>query len=203
MANSQSKFRFWSAVCYPENMVPDWEETIGDILQIPYAYAFHDSPLDLKGDKPHVHLILCWSGPTTRNCALQMANLLSLPGLTCCSTVQFVSNIEHMYNYLIHDTDDCRRKGKYLYPASSRHEGNGFDVHFLRTVDTSDKLRIRNEIRNLIFAERIDNFALLDLACGSFPDSDLYVSVLHDSAYYFQRICDGVYQLKRNGYFEK
>lgn len=29
------KARFWTGVLYPENMRPDWEEVIGDVLQNP------------------------------------------------------------------------------------------------------------------------------------------------------------------------
>jgi hypothetical protein len=31
------KARFWTGVLYPENMRPDWEEVIGDVLQNPYV----------------------------------------------------------------------------------------------------------------------------------------------------------------------
>ena len=33
-----------------------------------------------------------------------------------------------LYNYLIHDTDSCRKQGKYLYKVEDRICGNGFDI---------------------------------------------------------------------------
>lgn len=32
------------------------------------------------------------------------------------------------YDYLIHDTDKCRKLGKHQYDPSERITGNGFDI---------------------------------------------------------------------------
>ena len=42
------KARFWTGVLYPENMRPDWEEVIGDVLQNPYVYCKHTRTRMLK-----------------------------------------------------------------------------------------------------------------------------------------------------------
>lgn len=76
-----NKARYWWAVLYPENMVPDWESRIGDIVQVPYAYAAHTLDKDSKSEhrKDHVHLILVFGNTTTYKHAMEVFNLLSAP----------------------------------------------------------------------------------------------------------------------------
>lgn len=42
------KARYWVGVLYPENMIMDWEVSIGDILQLPFAYCLHNADQDQK-----------------------------------------------------------------------------------------------------------------------------------------------------------
>ena len=44
------KARFWVGVLYPENMREDWQENIGDIVQLPYAYCCHTQDKDSKSE---------------------------------------------------------------------------------------------------------------------------------------------------------
>lgn len=129
------KKRVYSAILYLENLHPDWQDRVESVLQLPSAYAIHDHPADLRSEKkPHVHLIVQWFGPVTSKNALGTINdALSAPGCVCCSTVQSVNSVRHMYNYLIHASSDAVRKGKYLYPEEARVSCNGF-----RISDNSD-----------------------------------------------------------------
>ena len=36
------KARYWTGVCYPENMRDDWKELVEDLLGVPTAYCVHD-----------------------------------------------------------------------------------------------------------------------------------------------------------------
>ena len=64
----ETKVKLWEGICYPENMLDDWQEEIDDILQVPFAYAIHDIDHDQKSKqrKTHVHIIVVWGGNTTR-----------------------------------------------------------------------------------------------------------------------------------------
>ena len=199
------KYPQWSGILYPENMISDWKDVIGDQLQLPYCYCVHDRDLDHDGDsrKLHLHLIVVWRGPTTLAAALRLFNRLSAPGKICCSTAEPVSDIRHMYNYLIHDTDDCRKKSKFLYSSSDRVSGNGFDIGFLEQLTSADKEQILFDIRDMIHSNHISNFALLDLACASTDRPSAYLEVLRCNSHYFQRLLDGVFQLDRAGYYAK
>ena len=73
------KRKYWSVVLYPENMVDDWQDSIGDRLQIPYCYAIHDQDVDSESNerKVHVHLILAFSNTTTYNNACSVLSSLN------------------------------------------------------------------------------------------------------------------------------
>ena len=146
------KKRQFSFILYLENLREDWIDALESDLQLPCAYAVHDSPEDLGVNKPHVHLIVCWAGPVTDKCALDLINsTLSAPDCKCCSTLQAVNNLSYMYQYLVHASSDAIRKGKYRYPDSVRVCLNGF------SVDSSE-----------------DDSAFIDFALDLIVDNDLH-----------------------------
>ena len=126
----ETKVKLWEGICYPENMRDDWQDEIDDILQVPFAYAVHDIDHDQKSKqrKTHAHVIVVWGGNTTRKAIINVLNRLSADGKKCCSSAEPINNIRHAYDYLIHDTASCRKKGKELYPVEARIEGNNFDI---------------------------------------------------------------------------
>ena len=78
----ETKVKLWEGICYPENMLDDWQEEIDDILQVPFAYAIHDIDHDQKSKqrKTHVHIIVVWGGNTTRKAIINVLNRLSADG---------------------------------------------------------------------------------------------------------------------------
>ena len=118
----ETKVKLWEGICYPENMRDDWQDEIDDILQVPFAYAVHDIDHDQKSKqrKTHAHVIVVWGGNTTRKAIINVLNRLSADGKKCCSSAEPINNIRHAYDYLIHDTASCRKKGKELYPVEAR-----------------------------------------------------------------------------------
>lgn len=51
----ETKVKLWEGICYPENMLDDWQEEIDDILQVPFAYAIHDIDHDQKSKQRKTH----------------------------------------------------------------------------------------------------------------------------------------------------
>lgn len=136
------------AILYIENMVLNWEEIIGDIVAVPYAYAIHNADLDTKSRhrKDHVHLIIVWNGPTTLNAVIAVCNKLSAEGKICCSTAEPIHNISHAYDYLVHDTETCIKQGKVQYPDSARITGNSFDIGSYEQLSVADKQAMLKEL---------------------------------------------------------
>ena len=155
-----SNARFWTAVLYPENMLEDWETDIGDIVQLPYAYCVHDTDTDTQSEhrKDHVHIILAFPNTTTFNHAKSVFDLLSAPGKVALNTIQRCINIRASYNYLIHDTETCRKKCKYLYDSSCRITGNNFDIGAYEQLDLNIKNEMLKELCDMIIREGFINF---------------------------------------------
>lgn len=199
-----TKARYWTAVCYPENMRPDWKECIGEVLQIPYAYVVHDK--DLDGDeedrKIHVHIIGVWNGPTTYKVALQLFQLLSADGVKCCNTCQKVQNIRYMYNYLIHDTEDAKKKKKYQYPQTERITGNNFDIGNFEQMSMDDVDRMAEEIEDLIIEMSIDNYRALHLYVKNNLDKE-YKKIIRRYSSHFERLCRGNFLYRQREYAER
>ena len=154
----ETKVKLWEGICYPENMLDDWQEEIDDILQVPFAYAIHDIDHDQKSKqrKTHVHIIVVWGGNTTRKAIINVLNRLSADGKRCCSSAEPVNNIRHAYNYLIHDTASCRKKEQGTVPSRSPHRGTT-STSGSRQLSTKDKQDMLFELVGFIMVEVRDH----------------------------------------------
>lgn len=164
-----NKARYWTAVLYPENMVAGWEQKIGDLVQVPFAYALHSSDVDLKSEhrKDHIHLILAFSNTTTYKHALGVFKLLGEKAVNHCEAV---INIRHCYDYLIHDTETARKQGKELYSPDARITGNNFDIGSYEQISTADKKRMLKDLCDYIIEMKICNLA--DFYIGAMQNFD-------------------------------
>lgn len=182
------KARYWCAILYPENMIDTWQDDIAHILQKPACYGIHDKDLEKDGSprKEHIHLMLPFDGPTTLKNVLTIANKLSKPGMTCCSTAEVINDMRYMYNYLLHDTDDARKKHKYQYDKSNRVCVNGFDIGVYEQLSLQEKVEMTRELCDLIIEKRFVNL----------NDFYAYVSANYDSKYF------EIYEAK-NSVFER
>lgn len=195
---SFGKNRQWCAILYNENMCPNWQDQIENLVQLPFAYCVHDKGLLLEdGDhrKVHTHLILVWPAPTTFKHASEVFNRLSAEGKRCFSTIEPVYNARRMYDYLIHDTDDCRKKGKYAFSPSERITGNLYDIGAYAQVSMTEKNEAFDKLTDLVFAHEVENYADFILqARAEFPDEwDLIRDVIRGYSGYFERLIKGVY----------
>lgn len=190
----ETKVKLWEGICYPENMRDDWQDEIDDILQVPFAYAVHDIDHDQKSKqrKTHAHVIVAWGGNTTRKAIINVLNRLSADGKKCCSSAEPINNIRHAYDYLIHDTASCRKKGKELYPVEARIEGNNFDIGQLEQLSTKDKQDMLFELVGFIMCERFETINdFTAAALREFPEQYREIIVGYNSI--LERYCRGNY----------
>lgn len=189
-----NKARFWTAVLYPESMIENWEDELPYIIQYPYAYCLHDRCVDSKGNprKPHIHIMVAYGNTTTYNSAYDMFQELC----TCeLGKIERVKNVRYMYDYLIHDTDDCYKKGKILYKPSERICGNGFDIGAYEQISASDKAEMCKELGNCITEMGFTNFsAFYRYVCQNYDDK--YFDILMSNSGFFDRIIRGVFYEK-------
>lgn len=195
------KARFWTGVLYPENMKEDWEIAIGDIVQYPYAYCKHSQDKDSKSEhrKDHVHLILAFPNTTTYKHALSVFSLLSAEGKKALNKVEAVIGIRNVYDYLIHDTETCRKQGKELYPKEARITGNNFDIGAFEQLGTAEKNEMFIALSNAIKDNNIVNYMdFYEHVVTTYEDMN-YIEVMRCYSSHFQRMCDGNYQKWQQG----
>lgn len=190
------KARFWTAVLYQENMRDKWQEDIGDIVQTPYAYCCHTQDKDSKSEhrKDHVHVILAFPNTTTYKHAMNVFGLLSAEGKQALNKCEAVIGIRNVYDYLIHDTDDCRKKGKELYPTEARITGNNFDIGAYEQLGTAEKnemfLEMGEAIRDYGFTNYMDFY---EYVVDTYEDIN-YIEVMRTYSSHFERLTKGNYQ---------
>ena len=190
-----TKARYWVGIGYPENMQPNWREALGEILQLPYAYCVHDKDKDGDGDerKVHVHLMVAFPNTTTYKAAVGVFAGLSAPGKTAFNTVQKVHNVRFMYNYLIHDTEDSRKKHKHQYDPRERITGNGFDIGNYEQLSLDEKESLLVELEKLIYREGLYNYAdFYNIVLTEYPPE--FKQVVRGNSGHFSRLLRGVWQ---------
>lgn len=224
--------RYWVGVGWIENLREDWQEVIGEVLQLPYCYIVHDQDLDKAGQlrKPHMHLIVAWPNTTTAKNALNVFRGLDRLDLgeladqsdpdddqleissdqkkphkpTAFNKVQVIYGMRFMYNYLIHDTDRCKSEGKHLYQPEERITGNGFDVGFLEQLSVDEKNECIREMVDYIKDEKLVNYLELYESMMKKDRATVYLEVLKSNVAFFKAILTGNWQrITRAEYYPK
>lgn len=184
------KARYWTAVLYPESMIDNWELHVADILQHPCCYCVHDKDLNNKFSehrKTHVHFVIAFPNTTTYNSVLKLFKKLS----STCSYVEEVINIRYIYDYLIHDTDTCKKQNKYLYSTDERIELNNFDIGSYVQISKQERMDLWHTMRTYVIKNRITHY--IDFECvvlDLFPNYSDYVvlEVLKENSSYIERL---------------
>lgn len=191
--------RFFWAIMYPENMLENWQDKISEIVQKPYAYCIHDKDLEKEDRqeerKKHVHIILAWKNNTTINSALKVFQKLNAEGKQAIAfggVIEKCDEIDWCYNYLIHDSDDARRKGKYQYDKKERITGNNFDIGAYVQLNKNDKIQMTKELCDLILNNNVTNYVdFYKLVVSNYDDS--YFDILTSNTSLFRELIKGNY----------
>lgn len=199
------KARFWTGVLYPENMREDWKEVIGDTLQYPYAYCQHSQDKDSKSEhrKDHVHLIVAFPNTTTYKHALNVMDQLSAEGKKAINKCEAVIGIRNVYDYLIHDTEDCRKKGKEQYDPSERITGNNFDIGAYEQLGTAEKNEMFLEMGEAIREHGFTNYMdFYEYVVDTYEDMN-YIEVMRAYSSHFERLTRGNHHKWEQGRLQK
>lgn len=195
------KSRYWVAIMYLENMIDEWQDKIAELLQVPFAYCIHDKDLEKDGKTPrktHVHVMIAYTaGTTTQKNALNIFKQLEKQGCSAIpnDVIQQVFSVRNQYDYLIHDTEDCKKKHKHLYDKADRVTGNGFDIGIYEQISTADKLRMKKELANVICENEFTNYMkFYKYVVSNFDDE--YFDIMSTHTSFFKELVKG-------NYFEK
>lgn len=182
MARDSAKY--WWGVLYPENMKENWEEEIADLVQLPFAYCKHTLDTDTKSEhrKDHIHLIIAHNNTTTYQSMFKLFDKLSAEGRKALNKIEAINNIRYAYDYLIHDTETCRKKGKYLYKPSDRILGNNFDIGSYEQISMQEEDELKLELINEIAKNQIMDMIDFTQYVQSNYDTKYIKLVLHNSS---------------------
>lgn len=176
---SNIKKRNWVCIIYPDSCPSNWQEILQETgLQCAIS-PLHDKDTEEDGvtlKKPHWHVILCYSGPTSFNVVKRLTDSLNAP------IPQGLESIRGQYRYFTHqDNPD-----KFQYNSSDIKSINGFNISDYVELTKSEVIIIKKELQTLIrdmdFLEYSDfmNY-LCDNDTGSFYD------VASNNTYFFDR----------------
>lgn len=187
------KSRYWAAILYPESMISNWQDRIGDVCQNPIAYCVHDKDIVNDPDEPrkiHVHCIVVFPNTTTLKFAGASFTKLDLDSdHHALGRIEPIFNIQGMYNYLIHRTDECIACGKWLYSEDERIEKNNFDIGQYIQISLEEKLQMFEALADLIVSDNIEDLNNLYVIVRDCYDIQ-FMEVFRNSNAVFTRMCN-------------
>ena len=181
MSEKNVKKRNWAFVLYPESAPKNWRE---QLLQTGLQCAvspLHDRDLNPTGEpkKPHYHVILAYSGPTSYNVVKALTN-----GKLGQTIPQPLEQLEGYYRYFTHKDNP----EKAQYNASDIETINGFDIRNYIDLTKSEVVRIKREIQAFIRDNQIFEYAdLMDLLMDAGEEMADHYEVAANNTVFFDR----------------
>lgn len=136
------KKRNWAFVVYPESAPANWREELQKTgLQCAIS-PLHDRDInpDNTPKKPHYHVILTYSGPTSFNVVKALTDSLNQP------IPQALEQVRGYYRYLTHKDNP----EKAQYDEREIKTINGFNIADFTELTRSEIVQIKNNLQALI-----------------------------------------------------
>lgn len=148
---SNVKKRNWAFVLYPESAPVNWIEILQQTGLQCVISPLHNKDLDPTGEpkKPHYHIILCYSGPTSFNVVKALCDSLNQP------IPQALEQVRGYYRYLTHKDNP----EKYQYSDEDIQPLNGFNISDFVELSKSEILEIKKKLQELIRTECIIEYS--------------------------------------------
>lgn len=181
MSEKNVKKRNWAFVLYPESAPKNWREQLA-LTGLQCAISpLHDRDVNPTGEpkKPHYHVILAYSGPTSYNVVKALTN-----GTLGQTIPQALEQIEGYYRYFTHKDNP----EKAQYSASDIETINGFDIRNYIDLTKSEVVRIKREIQAFIRDNEIMEYAdLMDLLMDAGEEMADHYEVAANNTVFFDR----------------
>lgn len=145
------KKRNWGAVIYPESAPEDWKEQL-KLKGLTFAVSpLHDKDINPTGEgkKPHYHIIICYSGPTTQNTVNSLMQEINQP------IAIPLESVRGYYRYFTHKDNP----EKHQYDENEIQLFNGFDV--TDVLNNFEVYQYLKEIQILILDNDITEYSEL------------------------------------------
>lgn len=145
------KKRNWTFVLYPESAPADWRDKLKLSGLMCAISPLHDKDINPTGEakKPHYHVLLVYSGPTTYNAVAKFTASLN------ATIPQALESVRGMYRYFSHKDNP----EKYQYSEEEILTINGFNISDLIELTKSEVNEIKAKILKLIREIGITEYA--------------------------------------------
>ena len=181
MSEKNVKKRNWAFVVYPESAPKNWREQLA-LTGLQCAISpLHDRDVNPTGEpkKPHYHVILAYSGPTSYNVVKALTN-----GKLGQTIPQPIEQLEGYYRYFTHKDNP----EKAQYSAADIETINGFDIRNYIDLTKSEVVRIKREIQAFIRDNQIYEYAdLMDLLMDAGEEMADQYEVAANNTVFFDR----------------
>ena len=190
MIKNDIKKRNWTFVLYEDSCSKDWEEFLNS-TGVPYIYAKHDKDKTEVGEekKTHIHVLLCFDGPTTYNTLHQIGERVGCAN----GVVQPVGSVRGMVRYFCHkDNPD-----KYQYNEDILQCRNGFDPKDYFSLTVSQQKALKRKVIQFIQDNQIEEYAeLIDILMSS-DEIDMFDIASQNTFFFTQYIKSRKYKDKK------
>lgn len=187
---AEVKKRIWSFLLYPENLDENWLTDLRS-LQLPgFVSPLHNLDKKKNGElvKPHYHVYLTWSGPTTKSNVLSTINKV-YPEI---NYIEGMDSLEGCWKY----SDHLLQDDKVKYDSSEKICFNGFDPTKMNQLTETEQDELEDEIFTFIEEFKICEIGQLLLYCRKF-NRDWYRHI-RSNTYFWKCTLDSF----RNGGFD-
>ena len=175
------KKRNWTFVLYPESAPSDWREILKISGLMAAVSPLHDKDTNPTGEpkKPHYHILLVYSGPTTYNAVAKFTASLN-------STVpQALESVRGMYRYFSHKDNP----EKYQYDEADIVSFNGFNIADLVELTRSEVNELKAKVLKLIREVGITEYSgLIDFLLDNGMMSEYDVAI-NNTLFFNTYIC--------------
>ena len=163
------KKRNWAFVLYPESAPADWVDKIQQTgLQCAIS-PLHDKDVNPTGEnkKPHYHVIVTYSGPTSYNVVKGLTDELQQP------IPQPLEQVRGYYRYLTHQDNP----EKAQYDVRDIRTINGFNIADFCELTRSEVTQIKKALQVLIRQNGLTEYAeLMDYLQDAGMDAEYEVA---------------------------
>lgn len=187
------KKRNWAFILYPESAPANWLEVL-EKTGLPIAISpLHDKDINettREPKKPHYHIILAYSGPTSFNVVSRFASSLNQPH------PQFIDSIKGAYDYLTH----ANNPEKAQYSKLDIVCLNGFNIGDYVELTKSESVRICKEIHTIILENGFVEYSdLMNFLLSNDPNNELYDYAFSHTIFFNAFITSLRHKLTGNG----
>ena len=175
------KKRNWTFVLYPESAPSDWREILKISGLMAAVSPLHDKDTNPTGEskKPHYHVLLVYSGPTTYNAVAKFTASLN------ATVPQALESVRGMYRYFSHKDNP----EKYQYDEADIVSFNGFNIADLVELTRSEVNELKAKVLKLIREVGITEYSgLIDFLLDNGMTSEYDVAI-NNTLFFNTYIC--------------